>query len=96
MNEPLNPEALETARKELPGWTVEEDGLTKTYVLNDFRDAVGFIVRLAFEAEARNHHPEIQNVYNQVSVKLTTHDAGNRVTNKDLELARSIERLSRV
>jgi|SRR5690606_4428905 4a-hydroxytetrahydrobiopterin dehydratase len=93
MSEPLKPEALEAARVELPGWTVDENALSKTFELKDFREAVGFIVRLAFEAESLNHHPELQNVYNRVVVRLTTHDAGNRVTTKDLELARAIERL---
>lgn len=93
MSEPLKPEALDAARAELPGWTVDEDALSKTFELKDFREAVGFIVRLAFEAESLNHHPELQNVYNRVVVRLTTHDAGNRVTTKDLELARAIERL---
>lgn len=49
------------------------------------------MVRAGFEAEAVNHHPEWTNVYNRVSVRLTTHDAGGRVTDKDVDLARRFD-----
>jgi 4a-hydroxytetrahydrobiopterin dehydratase len=90
---PLARHEIEQALAGLDGWTYEQDTLRKTFVFADFREAVGFIVRLAFEAEALNHHPELQNVYNRVGVTLRTHDAGNRVTEMDLALARAIEGL---
>ena len=58
-----------------------------------FREAMSFLVRISFEAEQRNHHPEIYNVYKTVELALTTHDAGNKVTALDVELAAAIEEL---
>jgi len=78
----------------LPGWSFEDDSLVKAFQFGSFREAVSFIVRLAFEAEQRDHHPEITNVYNRVEIRLRTHDAGNKVTKSDLTLARAIEDLS--
>ena len=66
----------------------------KTFVFGSFREALSFMVRVGFEAEALNHHPEWGHVYNRVVIRLTTHDAGNKVTTSDLELARRIEGIS--
>ena len=66
----------------------------KTFVFGSFREALSFMVRVGFEAEALNHHPEWSNVYNRVVIRLTTHAAGNKVTTSDLELARRIEGIS--
>ncbi|MDQ7039338.1 MAG: 4a-hydroxytetrahydrobiopterin dehydratase [Rhodothermus sp.] len=92
--EPLSREAITAALAELKGWTYADDRLQKTYTFGSFREAVSFIVRIAFEAEQLNHHPELHNVYNRVTVALTTHAAGNRVTARDVELARAIERIA--
>ncbi len=94
MREPLSDTDCEAALKALPGWAREEDRLVKTFTFPGFREAVAFIVRLAFEAEQLNHHPELYNVYNRVKVALTTHDAGNRITAMDLKLAHAIEQLT--
>lgn len=91
MAEALSEERITASLDALPGWTWADDKLTKKFVFKDFREAVSFIVRLSFEAEALNHHPELFNVYNRVTVHLTTHDAGNRVTDLDLQLAKAIE-----
>lgn len=91
MSKALSSEAIATALAELPGWTLAGTALQKDFVFAHFREAISFLVRLSFEAEALNHHPEIQNVYNRVSLRLTTHDAGNQVTDLDLALARAIE-----
>lgn len=90
---PLPPEAVRAALADLPGWTYEDDALRRTVRLGSFRAAVAFLVRVAFEAEQRDHHPEITNVYDRVTLVLRTHDAGNRVTEKDLDLARAIQAL---
>ncbi len=94
MREPLTPPQIEEALAELPGWRFEDDRLKKTFTVGDFRAAVGFIVRLAFCAEALDHHPELRNVYNAIDLALTTHDAGNKVTEMDVKLARAIEAFS--
>ena len=91
--EPLSKDEIDAALKELEGWEFEDDQLATSYEFEDFPSAVSFIVRLAFEAEAMNHHPEIFNVYNQVDIALSTHDAGGKVTATDVELARKIEAL---
>ncbi|MEM8596635.1 MAG: 4a-hydroxytetrahydrobiopterin dehydratase, partial [Pseudomonadota bacterium] len=62
----------------------------KTYRFSDFRAAMAWMLRAAFEAEAMDHHPEWSNVYNRVAVTLTTHDAGG-LTEKDTALAQRLE-----
>ena len=76
-----------------PDWRIDQNGLKTTWVFKNFEQAVEFMNRVAAVAQAMDHHPEWSNVYNRVSVKLTTHDAGNRVTEKDIVLARAIEKL---
>lgn len=87
----LSSDTIQQALKELPGWSHQDDTLVKSFQFADFKEAMSFLVRLAFHAEAANHHPEIWNVYNQVKITLTTHDADNQVTEKDVALARCIE-----
>jgi len=92
--EPLSDDAIATALMDLDGWTHEDDKLKKTFEFTDFRAAISFIVRMSFFAEAMNHHPELENVYNTVSIALTTHDAGDQVTQLDIDLATEIEGFS--
>ncbi len=94
MSKPLDDKELSQALDHLKGWALLDDKLVKTFKFSSFREAIGFIIRLSFEAEDMNHHPEIQSVYNRVEISLTTHDAGNRVTEKDVRLAKAIERFS--
>jgi 4a-hydroxytetrahydrobiopterin dehydratase len=94
MNRPLNPDEINQACARLEGWTSSQDGLTKTFKFGSFREALSFMVRAGFEAEELNHHPEWTNVYNRVVVKLTTHDAGDKVTAKDVALAERLEKIS--
>ncbi|MEL6765928.1 MAG: 4a-hydroxytetrahydrobiopterin dehydratase [Pseudomonadota bacterium] len=70
------------------GWALSDDGkaITKTFRFADFRDAMAWMMRAGFEAEAADHHPEWFNVYNRVEVKLTTHDTGG-LSDKDTALA---------
>ena len=91
---PLTQTEIDAALAELPGWRLEDDRLRKTFRFKNFREAVSFIVRMAFEAEALHHHPELRNVYHTVDIALTTHDAGNKVTQMDIDLARAIEHFS--
>ncbi len=72
------------------GWQHIENSLQKTFVFDDFNVALEVIMKIGFEAEYLNHHPEWTNIYNKLSIKLTTHDAGNTVTKKDIELANRI------
>jgi len=87
---PLTERDIHDALRDLPGWEVEGQRLVFTHDFGSFRDAMAFLVRLGFEAEELNHHPEIRNVYGRVELALTTHDAGNRITELDVELARRV------
>lgn len=91
--EPLSKEQIAKALEDLEGWDFEDDQLVTSYEFDDFRAAVAFIVRVGFEAEELNHHPEIFNVYNTVDLGLNTHDAGGKVTEMDVALAKKIEAL---
>lgn len=94
MADPLSEDAIQKAIDDrLPGWSHEDDKISKEFGFSDFREAFGFLTRVAFEAEDQVHHPEIYNVYNTVVISLSTHDAGGKVTEKDLKLATAIESL---
>ena len=94
--EPLSNERIDADLPE--GWRRQDDAtgnrITREFRFSNFRTAMGFIVRVGFEAEAMDHHPELFNVYDRVAIALTTHDAGDRVTETDLELARRLNALA--
>jgi 4a-hydroxytetrahydrobiopterin dehydratase len=77
-----------TAIASLHGWTVagDKEAIEKTFVFSDFKQAFGWMTRVALKAEQMDHHPEWFNVYKTVKVVLTSHDAGG-VTSLDVELA---------
>lgn len=74
-------------------WQEKNNALIRSYTFPDFAEAFSFMTRVAFAAEAAGHHPEWTNVYNRVDIRLTTHDAGNTVTEKDRQLAAIIEQI---
>ena len=76
----------------LPHWSVQEERLHRDLQFNPFVEAFGFMAQVALLAEARNHHPNWSNVYNRVSIDLTTHDLGG-LSNLDVELAVAIDAL---
>ena len=88
---PLNPDQLAATLATLPAWKLNDHALTRTFTFTDFTQALAFINDAAPEIERLNHHPEWTNVYNRVAVRLTTHDAGNRVTAADVELAKTLD-----
>jgi 4a-hydroxytetrahydrobiopterin dehydratase len=94
MSTPLSAEAISTACGNLPGWTRDGDALVKDFKFGSFREAMSFMLRVGFEAEELNHHPEWTNVYNRVAFRLNTHDAGGKITAKDVDLAKRIQKLS--
>ena len=77
----------------VPGWTIENDGLSRTFVFPSFVVAFGFMTSAAIVAEKLNHHPEWSNVYNRVTVRLTTHDVGG-LSELDFELAAKMSELA--
>ncbi len=74
-------------------WIEENNVLKKKFVFGDFKEAFAFMTRVAFLAEEHHHHPNWSNVYHTVEIGLTTHDAGNIVTEKDRRLAEAIDRI---
>ena len=94
MSEPISAGQIAERLAELEGWRHEDDHLKKSFSFSNFRDAMAFIVRLSYEAEQRDHHPEIFNCYNRVEIALNTHDAGGKVTEKDFALASAIDAVS--
>jgi 4a-hydroxytetrahydrobiopterin dehydratase len=89
----MTPAKLKTVLSKLPGWNRKGKKITKHYVFSNFEDAFTFMTRCALEIEKRNHHPEWFNVYNKVTVELSTHSAGG-VTVKDIELAKIMDRIA--
>jgi len=75
-------------------WNEENNALKRTFKFKNFPEAFAFMTRVAFIAEKMNHHPEWKNVYNTVEISLSTHDAGNTITEKDRKLAQEIDKIS--
>ena len=90
----LSDAEIQAALAHLPGWGRAADEIEKTFVCASFADAIAFVVRIGFLAEAANHHPDIDVRWRNVRVALTTHDAGG-LTAKDIELAGAIEEVHR-
>ncbi len=82
---------IDEALSGLPGWVHRDGALERTFTFDDFPAALAFIVRVGIEAEKRDHHPDLHNVYSRVTLRLSSHDAGGRVTARDLDLARAIQ-----
>ncbi|GAB2798967.1 hypothetical protein GCM10027275_50900 [Rhabdobacter roseus] len=72
-------------------WIEQENKLKRSFEFSDFQEAFAFMTQVAEVAEAQNHHPWWSNVYNQVDIELSTHDAGDVVTEKDHQLAEAID-----
>ena len=89
----LSSEQISEELKNLQGWIVKDEKLHKDFEFDTFNEAFGFMTRAAMEIEKMNHHPEWFNVYNRLSVDLTTHDAGG-ITNNDIQLAKILNSLA--
>lgn len=75
-------------------WKEENNKLTRTFKFKDFTEAFGFMTKVAIVAEKMNHHPTWTNTWNTVQIELSTHDAGNIVTDLDRTLAKEIDKLA--
>lgn len=75
-------------------WTTDKNKLRKSFTFSDFTEAFGFMAKVAIVAEKMNHHPTWTNTYNKVSFELSTHDAGDIITDKDRKLAEEIDKLA--
>lgn len=75
-------------------WTEDDGYLSRDFKFANFPEAFAFMTRVAFIAEKLGHHPEWSNVYNRVSIKLTTHDEGNVVTDLDRSFADAVDAIA--
>ncbi len=89
--DPLPDARITAALTALPRWTRNGDALERTFAFPSFRDALAWMQDAAEHIERIEHHPEWTNVYDKVRVRLTSHDAGNRITAKDVELAKILD-----
>ena len=88
----LSLQEREDLRANLTQWQVGDERLKRQWQFSDFSEAFAFMTRVALLAETKQHHPNWSNVYNRVTIELTTHDLGG-LSNLDAELARSIDAL---
>ena len=84
---PATPDAIAAFCSAHPAWSGDTAAISATFTFADFVQAMAFMQASIDGIETRQHHPEWHNVYNRVSISLRTHDAGNVVTAKDLDLA---------
>lgn len=77
-------------------WQEQNNSLTKEFTFKDFKEAFAFMTQVADVVNEMDHHPEWSNVYNKVTITLSTHDAGNTVTKKDRELAKKIDEICNI
>jgi 4a-hydroxytetrahydrobiopterin dehydratase len=74
-------------------WKEANNTLSRDFKFKDFSEAFAFMTRVALIAEKMDHHPTWTNTYNTVSIQLSTHDAGNTVTDRDRKMAKAIDQL---
>ncbi|MGA9590164.1 MAG: 4a-hydroxytetrahydrobiopterin dehydratase [Salegentibacter sp.] len=86
----LSQAEIDKKMEEFEGWQYASDAIHTSFEFENFKDAFTVMTRIAFEAEAQQHHPNWKNVYNELQISLSTHDAGG-VTEKDFQLALAIE-----
>jgi len=89
----LTEDEVGQALKELSGWTREGDAITRQFTFATFPDAIAFATRLAFDAEAADHHPELTIDYKRVTLSYSTHSEGG-LTQNDVDGARTADRLA--
>lgn len=91
MDKPLSETEIRKELTRLKGWEFSDGRIVKTFEFKHFAEAMSFMVRLSYECERRNHYPEIRNLYNVVTIGLNTHSSGDKVTPRDIILARDID-----
>lgn len=89
----LSKTAVQKHLKSLPGWSRKGDAITRLFTFKGFPDAIGFVTRLAFDAQEADHHPDLQISYKKVTVTWSTHSEGG-VTEKDVAGARQADTIA--
>jgi 4a-hydroxytetrahydrobiopterin dehydratase len=90
-----NQDQIKAKLENINGWSFENNALEKKFVFKDFKEALSFMVRVGLICETKNHHPEWTNIYNKLTIRFNTHDAGG-VTDKDFMLAGEIDKITRL
>ncbi len=90
--EKLSERTIEERLDKIEGWEYVNGAIETTFEFKDFREAFATMTHIAFECEVQGHHPDWNNVYNTLNIRLSTHDAGG-VTEKDFILAHAIEKI---
>ncbi len=88
----LSEQDIEKKLEKLEGWEYVDGAIETSFQFKNFKEAFSVMTRIAFECEEQGHHPDWSNVYNTLSISLSTHDAEG-VTEKDFKLAQSIEEI---
>jgi 4a-hydroxytetrahydrobiopterin dehydratase len=89
----LDDTGIRAALAELPGWTLDQAAIRRQFTFASFPDAIAFVTRLSFDAQAADHHPDILINYKRVTLTYSTHSEGG-VTAKDFDGARTADRLA--
>jgi 4a-hydroxytetrahydrobiopterin dehydratase len=89
----LSPAKIKTRLAKMPGWTLRDDSISRQFAFQTFPDAIAFATRLAFDAEAADHHPDLLISYRKVTVTWSTHSEGG-VTEKDFAGARQSDMIA--
>lgn len=89
----LSTQEISTSLKVLPGWELDDNKITKTYKFDSYLAGLAFATAVGTLAEAQNHHPDMMIGWRKVKVSFTTHDAGSKITQKDISMASAIESL---
>ena len=88
--EKLSESSVQEHLSSLKGWQLVNDGIEKSFVFEDFKQAFAAMTYIAMECEVQNHHPEWDNVYNRLHIRFSTHDAGG-LTERDFKLAQFVD-----
>ena len=90
----LSESQIAQALAPLPDWSYRAPNIEAKYAFANFRDALAFIVQVGIQAEVMDHHPEFHNSWNKVTFSFCTHDAGNKITDADIALAKHIDEIA--
>lgn len=90
MREKFDDTQIQAELQSLNDWKYNNNAIEKNFVFKNFKEALAMMVRIGFEAEKMDHHPDWTNVYNKLYIRLNTHDAGG-ITEKDFALAKKID-----
>jgi 4a-hydroxytetrahydrobiopterin dehydratase len=89
----LSDDQISRALEKLPGWKRDGDKITKTYQFESYIAGLAFATAAGMVADGKDHHPDMSIGWKKVTVSFMTHDAGNKITTNDVEVAEAVEAL---